>query len=97
MYIAKNKIYAVLLYIIVNAVVYQRGDQAQLDASLLILAVIILPIFIPGVFAWFARWGFMESLAKDSGSAVSPDMVSLFFWLVFIIASTFFVFNLSLY
>jgi hypothetical protein len=39
----------------------------------------------------------MESLAKDSGSAVSPDMVSLFFWLVLIIASTFFVFNLSLY
>ena len=97
MYLAKNKIYAVLLYFVVNAVVYQRGDKAQLDASLFILAGIILPILIPGVFAWFARWGFMESLAKDSGSEVSPYLVSFFFWLVLIIASTFFLFNLSLY
>jgi len=97
MYLAKNKIYAVLLYFVVNTVVYQRGDKAQLEASLLILAGLILPILIPRVFSWFARWGFMESLAKDSGSVVPPYLVSLFFWLVFIIVATFFLFNLSLY
>jgi hypothetical protein len=97
MYLAKNKIYAVLLYCVVNAVVYQRGDTAQLEASMSILAGVTLPILIPGVFSWFARWGFMESLAKDSGSVVSPDLVSFFFWLVLIVVSTFFLFNLSLY
>jgi hypothetical protein len=39
----------------------------------------------------------MESLAKDSGSEVSPGLVSLFFWVLFIIASMFFLFNWSLY
>jgi len=95
--VAKNKFFAILVYIFVNLVVYFRGVDGQLETSIVVLSGLLFVILTPGIEAWFASWGFMEGLAKDSGSSVSPGLVSLFYWLLFIIASLYFLFNWSLY
>jgi len=96
-YIAKNKICAIIIYLLVNTVVYFRGDNAQLESSLWVLSLILIPILLPRLEAWFASRGYMESLAKDFRLGVSPDLVSFCYWFFLIIASLFFLFNWSLY
>lgn len=97
MYLAKNKIYGVGIYLLVNAVVYIRGNKGQLELSLSVLGVILIPILMPRLVAWFASWGFMESLAKDSRSGLPHGFVSFFYWLILIVASMYFLFNWGLY
>lgn len=96
-YIAKNKVIAILVFLFVNAVIYSRGNAEHLEFSLSILGVILVPILFPGIFSFFAGWGFMESLARDSGKGVSPNFVSFFYWLLFIIVSMFVLFKWGLY
>lgn len=94
--ISKSKFFALAIYLVVNLIVYARGDAQQLQQSLVVLGVFCIPIFLPSLIAWFARWGLMESLARDFGNAVPHSMVSFFYWLLLIIASLCFVFNWSL-
>lgn len=96
-YLSKNKLWAIALYCCVNTVVYLRGDINQSQLCLLVLAVALLPIMAPSLVAWFASWGFMESLAKDSKVGLSPSLVSLFYWIVLIIVSLLFLFNISIF
>lgn len=96
-YLTKSKLAAIALYFVVNVVVYIRGIEGQLEASLWILGVTIIPILAPSIVAWFASWGFMESLAKDSKQGLAPYLVSFFYWLLLIIVSLFFLMNWSLH
>ncbi len=96
-YISRDKFIAILCYCLVNTAVYLRGDNEQLRTSLLILGVILIPIFLSRIYAWFSSWGFMESLARDFGKGVSAGHISFFYWLVFAVVSLFFLFNWRLY
>lgn len=86
-----------MLYVVVTTIVYIRGLEGQYEASLLIMGVILLPIMFPSVVAWFASWGFMESMAKDSRAGLSPSLVAFFYWLILLIVSVCFVFNVGIY
>ena len=94
---AKNSPVLASIDFVATKIIYLRGDKKQLEASLLVLGIILLPILFSRLIAWFASWGLMESLAKDSRKGVSSNQVSFFYWLVFIIVSMFFLFNWSLY
>lgn len=96
-YLDKNKACAIAVYLAVNAWVYLRGIEGQFDVSALVLGAFLIPILMPGLVAWFGSWGFIESLAKDSSAGLSPSVVSFLGWLLLIMASAFFLFNMSVY
>ncbi len=96
-YISRNKLYALVLYCVVNSVVFIRGVEGQLELSSSVIGVILIPILFPSLVAWLASWGLIESLAKDSKLGLSPDLVSFFYWLLLVIVSMFFLFNWRVY
>ncbi len=83
-HLSRDKYFAITIFLIVNIVVYFREDKFQLGISLTGLGAILIPILIPEVYGWLK-------------GGVSPNHVSLFFWLIFIIVSISLLFNLSLY
>jgi len=85
------------IYIAVLLLVWSRDNIEHTQGAAIVLGVLLIPVLFPRVFAWLSSWGFMESLASDSGKGVSVSMAGLFFWILYIIACLFFVFEWSIY
>lgn len=96
-HIAKHKLYAIEVYMLVNLIIYFRDGYEGFTKSAVILGVFLFLILFSGFFAWISSWGMPEALASDHGTPLSPDLVSIFLWLVFLIACMFHLFKWSIY
>ena len=94
---ADHKMLALAIYLLVVGFTWlaQGPDVAWKEG--LILGAFLLPIFFYRAIAWLSGFGFPEYFARDFGSQNHPGPYGLFFWLVFLIACAFVVFDLSLY
>lgn len=82
---------AVLLY-----AVWRDGRDEGLIKGL-ILFIFLVPIIFYRLVAWLSSFGFPEYFARDFGSDNHPGPYAFFFWLLFLIACAFIVFDLSIY
>lgn len=73
-----------------------RGFEPALKGNL-VLALFLIPIFFYRVVAFFSGFGFPECFAKDYRSENHPGPYAFFFWLVFLIACAFALFDLRIY
>lgn len=96
-HIAKHKLYAIAVYIVVILIVYFRDGHEKFIQSAVILGIFLFLIVFSEFVAWLSSWGMPEALASDHGTPLSPGLVSLFLWLVFLIACMFHLFKWSIY
>ena len=97
MHISKSKLVAILIYIGVVGLVWLRGNTGYTQGTAIVLGIFLIAILFSRLFAWSASWGMMESLASDHGKGVPTSMASLFYWILYLIACAFFVFEWSIY
>ncbi len=93
----KHQRIALLIFVAVTGYVLWRDPQQQALAKGLILLVFLLPILFYRLVAWLSGFGFPEYFARDFGSANRPGPYAFFFWMLYLIACGFIVFDLSLY
>ena len=62
-----------------------------------ILLAFLLPILLYKVIAFFAAHGIPEYFARDYGSRNHPGPYALFFWMLYLVACAFILFDWSLY
>lgn len=93
----KHQRIAVLIWLAVAGFVLWRDPRNEALAKALILFVLIVPIVFYRLVAWFASFGFPEYFARDFGPDPHPGPYAFFFWLLFLIACAFVVFDWSLY
>lgn len=89
--IALGLFFAVVIY------TSQRDGFGEALMGHLILVVFLIPILFYQTVAYFAGFGFPEFFARDFGSENSPGPYAFFFWILFLIASAFLVFEWSMY
>ena len=77
--------------------VWWRDPEQEALAKGLILLIFLLAILFYKVVAWFSGFGFPEYFARDFGSDNKPGPYAFFFWMLYLIACGFIVFDLSLY
>jgi len=94
----KHQKIAVTLYISTLALIYFRGssDDEMISQSVLLL-LFLVPILFYKLIAYFASFGFPEVFARDYGSQNSPTPYAVFFWLLFIIACLYILFDWHFY
>ncbi|MCP5158628.1 MAG: hypothetical protein H6975_04300 [Gammaproteobacteria bacterium] len=71
------------------------GDEAL--ARIFLLLVFLVPLLLYRVVAYLSSFGFMEFFASDYGSRNSAGPYAFFFWLLFLIACLFQIFEWSIY
>ncbi|MBX2867319.1 MAG: hypothetical protein KTR18_01480 [Acidiferrobacterales bacterium] len=96
-HIAKHKIYAIGIYLLVTCFIYLVDGSERATQAIVILGIFLVFILFAEFIAWLSSWGMPEALASDHGTPLSPDLVAIFLWAVFLIASMFLIFGWSLY
>jgi len=92
-----HKLLALAIYLLVVGFTWLGQGDAVAWREGLVLGIFLVPIFLYRTIAWLSGFGFPEYFARDFGSENHPGPYALFFWLVFLIACAFVVFDLSLY
>ena len=96
-HLERHKLIAIAIYILVVLFEWMNNGQEHGTDVAVVLGMFLLIILFAGIFAFFGSFGFMESFASDSRDGLSTNAVSIVGWLLFLIASAFFVFNLSIF
>lgn len=76
--------------------VWRDGSDVGLVKALVLL-MFLIPIVFYRLVAWLSGFGFPEYFARDFGGDNHPGPYAFFFWLVYLIACAFIVFDLSLF
>jgi len=95
--IEKHQFVALLIFAGVSILIFIRdgaGDEAL--GRVILLFCFLVPLFLYRVVAYFASFGFMEYFASDYGSSNPTGPYAFFFWLLFLIACLFQIFEWSL-
>lgn len=93
----RHQLNALLIFLVAAAWVIQRDGFAAGIAQSGMLFVCLLGILFYRVVAYFAGFGFMEYFARDFGSENPAGPYALFFWILFILATLFLLFDWQLY
>lgn len=93
----KHQRIAIVIFLAVVGYVYWRDEQQEALAKALILLAFLTGILIYRITAWLSGFGLPEYFARDFGSENRPGPYAFFFWLLYLIACGFIVFDLSLY
>ena len=93
----KHKAIAIVIFLGVSTLCAVRDGREQAIGTVLILALFLIPIMFYRVIALLSSFGFPEVFAKDYGSENHPGPYAFFFWILFLIACCFIVFEWSLY
>ena len=93
----KHKAIAIVMFLGVSTLCAVRDGREQAMNTVFILALFLMPIMFYRVIAFLSSFGFPEVFAKDYGSANHPGPYAFFFWILFLIACCFIVFEWSLY
>lgn len=96
--IEKHQVVAVLIFVGVSVLVAIRdGTGNETLARIVVLLVFLVPLFLYRLVAYFSSVGFMEYFASDYGSENPAGVYAFFFWLLFLIACSFQLFEWSIY
>ena len=90
----KHQRIALLIFVAVCGYAYWRDVPEEALAKGLIF---LFAILFYKVVAWLSSFGFPEYFARDFGSENRPGPYAFFFWMLYLIACGFIVFDLSLY
>ncbi|MCU7807877.1 MAG: hypothetical protein KZQ73_08430 [Candidatus Thiodiazotropha sp. (ex Semelilucina semeliformis)] len=93
----RHKLIALTIFVFVSLYLGVRDGFEEAVAQQLILAVLLIPILFYRVVAFFSGFGFLEYFARDFKSENHPGPYAIFFWLLFLIACLFMIFEWSLY
>ncbi|MCU7797200.1 MAG: hypothetical protein KZQ75_08725 [Candidatus Thiodiazotropha sp. (ex Myrtea spinifera)] len=93
----RHKLIALTIFVFVSLYLGVRDGFEEAVAQQLILAVLLIPILFYRVVAFFSGFGFPEYFARDFKSENHPGPYAIFFWLLFLIACLFMIFEWSLY
>lgn len=97
MTLEKHQRIALIIFAAVIGYAYWRDGSQEAFAKGLILLMFLLGILFYRITAFFSGFGFPEYFARDFGSENRPGPYAFFFWLLYLIACGFIVFDLSLY
>jgi len=94
----RHQIIAISIFIAVISLINFRAQATDdvIDTSIG-LFVVLLPILFYRLVAYLASFGFPEILARDYGSKNDPQAYAVFFWMLFIIACLFVLFDWQIY
>ncbi|MES9988159.1 MAG: hypothetical protein AB2552_15930 [Candidatus Thiodiazotropha endolucinida] len=92
-----HKVVAMAIYLSVALYSVYRDDVGEALPGLIILLAFLLPILFYRIIAFFSGFGFPEYFAKDFKSENHPGPYALFFWILYLIACAFIVFDWQLY
>jgi len=93
----KHQFIATLIFFVLVIILWVRdGMEAAVEKGLL-LFILLLPIYFYRHFAYFAGFGFMEYFARDFGEKNHPGAYAILFWLLFIVAGLFLLFEWKVY
>ena len=93
----RHKLIAITIYLLVVLYEWMHNGQEHGIAVAAVLGLFLIIILFEGIFAFFGSFGFMESFASDSRDGLSSSAESVLGWVLFLIACTFFVFNISIF
>ena len=93
----KHQKVAVSLFLAMGIYASYRDGVSGSLIELAILAAFILPILFYRIIAYFSGFGFPEYFAKDFKSENNAGPYALFFWILFVLACAFIVFQWSLF
>lgn len=93
----KHQLVAIGIFLTVSLLsILREGFDVGIMRAL-VLGVFLLTILFYRIIAFFAGFGFPEYFAKDFKSKNHPGPYALFFWILFLIACGFVVFQEGLY
>lgn len=92
-----HKKIAIGIYLLVAFIVTNRHGFDGASEQLILLAICLVPIIFYRIIAFFSGFGFPEIFAKDYGSPNHPEPYAFFFWILYLIACGFMVFEWSIY
>jgi hypothetical protein len=93
----KHKIVAIGIVLAISLLSMLRDGVDEGIKHAVVLGGFLLPILFYRVIAFFAGFGLPEYFAKDFKSENHPGPYAFFFWILFLIACGFVVFQGSLY
>lgn len=93
----RHQLIAALIALGATALVWLRDGTEQALAAGTVLLILWLPIVFYRALAWLAGFGFPEIFARDYGSENHPGPYALFFWILFLLAALFILFDWRLY
>lgn len=94
--ISKSKLWAIAWLILVLGVLKHRNSP-YFDQALLEMGAVFLLLWLPSVVSLIFSRGLSQSLARDHGTPIQLDMVSLVLWLGYLILGSLYLFNWSIY
>jgi len=96
-HLERHKLIAITIYLLVVLYEWMHNGQEHGIAVAVVLGMFLLIILFEGIFAFLGSFGFMESFASDSRAGLSTSAVSVLGWVLFLIACTFFLFNINIF
>ncbi len=93
----KHKAIAIAIFLAVAILSVVRDGLEEAQHTVIILSMFLVPIMFYRFIAFLSGLGFPECFAKDYGSKNHPGPYAFFFWILFIVACCFVVFQWSLY
>ncbi|MEW8506573.1 MAG: hypothetical protein AB2598_07690 [Candidatus Thiodiazotropha sp.] len=89
--------YALLLFVMVIVFSRLRYGFDEALVHTVVLAAFLVPLLFYRIVAFFSGFGFPEYFARDFKSENRPGPYALFFWILYLIACAFIVFDWSIY
>ena len=96
MYLPKYKVTALVYSVFLILLAYGRGGDTGVEQSAPLVAGALSIVLFSKVFAWLGSWGFMESLARDSGTPLNPKVVAFLGWILLLAVGLFILLSDSL-
>ncbi|MES9852764.1 MAG: hypothetical protein ABW170_13165 [Candidatus Thiodiazotropha sp. L084R] len=89
----KHKVIAIGIFLIVSILSFSRDESRDATKNIIVLAAFLAPILFYRIIAFFSGFGFPEFFAKDFKSENHPGPYAFFFWILFLIACAFVLFQ----
>lgn len=93
----RHKVFALVIFFLVALLSISRDGSEEATPKIIVLAVLLVPILFYRIIAFFSGFGFPEYFARDFKSENRPGPYAFFFWILFLIACGFVVFQWSVY
>ncbi|MET0070961.1 MAG: hypothetical protein ABW096_13065 [Candidatus Thiodiazotropha sp.] len=89
--------YALVLFVLVIAFSHLRYGYDKALVKGIVLAAFLVPLLFYRIVAFFSGFGFPEYFARDFKSENRPGPYAFFFWILYLVACAFIVFDWSIY
>jgi len=97
--IEKHQMVAIGIFLVTSIYFFSVNEHQLAMQKSVYLGASLIPIIFYRLIAWamLSGWGFPEIFSRVSGSKNHPGPYAFFFWILFILAWLFLVFDWSLY